>query len=116
MITRGLANMDLLIALRINSCNILVVTSKSAMTPSLSGRTATMEPGVRPITSFASCPTDFTVSVLVSTATTEGSRIIMPLPFMKISVFAVPKSMPMSRENMDVPLSVVQMRSAVGPV
>ena len=42
----------------------------------------TMLPGVRPMTAFASAPTQRTSSVLVSTATTEGSRMMMPLPFM----------------------------------
>src|SRR5207253_1821123 len=37
--------------------NIASVTSKSAMTPSLSGRTATMFAGVRPSMRFASSPT-----------------------------------------------------------
>ena len=36
---------------------IFSVTSKSAMTPSFSGRTALMWPGVRPIIRFASLPT-----------------------------------------------------------
>ncbi len=62
-------------------CSMLEAMSKSAMTPSFSGRTATMLPGVRPMTSLASWPTYRTVSVLVSTATTLGSRMMMPLPF-----------------------------------
>ena len=61
IITLILVIKDLLVAFRINSCSMLVVTSKSAITPSLSGRTATIEPGVLPITSFASCPTQRTV-------------------------------------------------------
>ena len=48
------ANALPLSAFLINSCNILVVMSKSAITPSLRGLTATIEPGVRPITSLAS--------------------------------------------------------------
>ena len=82
MTTRGRTKKPLPIALWMNSVSMLVVTSKSAMTPSLSGRTVTMEPGVRPMTSFASWPTHLTLSVLVSTATTLGSRMMMPLPFM----------------------------------
>ena len=79
--------------------SMVAVMSKSAMTPSFIGRTATMEPGVRPIISFACLPTASTVSVLTSTATTEGSRMTMPLPFMNTRVFAVPRSMPISFEN-----------------
>ena len=39
------------------------------------------------------------VSVRVSTATTEGSRMMMPLPFIKIKVLAVPRSTPISLEK-----------------
>ena len=74
--------------------NIALVTSKSAITPSFSGRIATIEPGVRPMTSFASCPTRLTILVFTSTATTLGSRIMMPLPLINTSVFAVPRSIP----------------------
>lgn len=64
----------------INRLSMLAVMSKSAITPSLSGRTATMLPGVRPITALASWPTLRTSSVFVSTATTLGSRMMIPLP------------------------------------
>ena len=60
---------------------MLVVMSKSAITPSFSGRTATMEPGVRPITSLASCPTHLTAPLRASTAATDGSRMMIPFPF-----------------------------------
>ena len=56
------------------------VVSKSAMTPSLSGRMATMLPGVRPIMRLASVPTARMAAVLVLIATTEGSFSTMPLP------------------------------------
>ena len=56
------------------------VVSKSAMTPSLSGRIATMLPGVRPIMRLASVPTARMAAVLVLIATTEGSLSTMPLP------------------------------------
>ena len=82
MTTRGRENMLLPQAFLRKFSSILAVMSKSAMTPSFRGRTATMLPGVRPITAFASPPTQRTSSVLVSTATTEGSRMMMPLPFM----------------------------------
>ena len=99
MTTRGREKKLFPMALWINSVSMLVVTSKSAITPSFSGRTVTMEPGVRPMTSLASWPTHFTLSDLVSTATTLGSLMMMPLPFMYTRVFAVPKSMPISFEN-----------------
>ena len=57
MITRGRVNMPLPQAFLMKICSMLAVMSKSAMTPSFSGRTATMLPGVRPMTSFASWPT-----------------------------------------------------------
>lgn len=101
MTTLGLERKVFPTAFLINICSILAVMSKSAITPSLRGRTATIEPGVLPITSLASLPTYFTVSVRVSTATTEGSRMTMPLPFIKISVLAVPKSIPISFENIN---------------
>ena len=80
MMTRALVNVFPRSALRMNSCNIIVVVSKSAMTPFFSGFTATIEPGVLPMTSLASFPTYFAESVWVFTATTEGSRMIMPRP------------------------------------
>ena len=43
-----------LIALLINSLSMSAQMSKSAITPSLSGRTAVIEPGVLPIISLAS--------------------------------------------------------------
>ena len=86
---------------------MVAVMSKSAMTPSFNGRTATIEPGVRPIIFFASEPTASTVSERTSTATTEGSRMTIPLPFIYTRVFAVPKSIPISFENIDFPLSSV---------
>ena len=96
MTTRGRTKIELPSAFLIKSCNMLVVMSKSAITPSFSGRTATIEPGVLPMTSLASCPTNLTESLRTSTATTDGSRMMMPFPFMKIRVFAVPRSIPMS--------------------
>ena len=59
------------------------VTSKSAITPSFMGRMATMLPGVRPSISLASLPTANTRLPRLSlrTATTEGSRRTIPLPF-----------------------------------
>ena len=57
MMMRGRASTELLHTLRMKIWSMDAVMSKSAMTPSLSGRTATMLPGVRPMTSLASCPT-----------------------------------------------------------
>ena len=91
MTTRGRENMLLPQACFRKFSSILAVTSKSAITPSFSGRTATMLPGVRPMTALASPPTQRTSSVLVSTATTEGSRMMIPLPFIYTRVLAVPR-------------------------
>ena len=60
------------------------VISKSAMTPSFSGRIATIEPGVRPSIFFASAPIASTRRApreSFCTATTEGSLHTMPSPF-----------------------------------
>ena len=88
-------------AFLIKYLSIAAVTSKSAITPSFRGRTATIEPGVRPSISLACLPTARTSSVRTSTATTDGSRITIPLPRMNTRVFAVPRSMPISLENME---------------
>ena len=56
------------------------MTSKSAITPSLSGRIALIVPGVRPIIRFASSPTACTSPVDWSIATTDGSLSTMPRP------------------------------------
>ena len=60
--------------------SISSVTSKSAMTPSLSGRMAWIVPGVRPSMRLASMPTAWTSPVRLSIATTDGSDSTMPRP------------------------------------
>ncbi len=79
--------------------SICSVTSKSLITPSLSGRTATMLAGVRPSMRFASVPMASTFLVFLLTATTDGSSMTTPLPRTVTRVFAVPRSIPMSWEN-----------------
>ena len=79
---------------------ICSVTSKSLMTPSRRGRMAMMFAGVRPTIRLASAPIARTFFVLASIATTLGSLITMPRSRTWTSVFAVPRSMPMSREKM----------------
>ena len=102
MTTRGAIQL-LPIALRMKYRSIASVTSKSLMTPSLSGRTASMLPGVLPSISFATWPTAMpsfmTLPVLVLTATTLGSLRTMPFARVQTSVLAVPRSMPRSVEN-----------------
>jgi regulator of protease activity HflC (stomatin/prohibitin superfamily) len=78
------------------------VVSKSAITPSLSGRMATIEPGVLPIICLASSPTAITLFVCVLIATTEGSFKIIPLPRSKTSVLAVPRSIPKWCVNINI--------------
>ena len=56
------------------------MTSKSAITPSFSGRIALIVDGVRPSICFASAPTAWTSPVAVSMATTEGSERTIPRP------------------------------------
>src|SRR5437764_508331 len=77
--------------------SIRSVTSKSAMTPSLSGRMATMLPGVRPIIRLASTPTATIWPLFVLSATTEGSFSTIPRPRTYTRVFAVQRSTAMSR-------------------
>ena len=60
--------------------SICSVTSKSAITPSFSGRIAWIVPGVRPSIRFASMPTACTSAVRESIATTDGSESTMPRP------------------------------------
>ena len=101
IITRTFASGALFATFFMKALSISAVMSKSAITPSLRGRTAVMEPGVLPIISLASVPTATTLGGLYfwSTATTEGSLMTMPLPFTKTRVLAVPKSIPISSEN-----------------
>ena len=60
--------------------SISSVTSKSAITPSFSGRMALIVPGVRPSMRLASIPTACTSPVRESIATTLGSLSTMPRP------------------------------------
>src|SRR5659263_400353 len=102
MMMRGRTRVRALWAFRMKYRSIASVTSKSAMTPSLMGRIATMFPGVRPIIRFASIPTASTFLVpRVSrwTATAEGSEQMIPSPFTYTSVVAVPRSIARSCEN-----------------
>ena len=74
------------------------VTTKSAITPSLSGLTAVIFPGVLPNIVLASSPTARTDFLPFSSiiATTEGSLRTIPSPFTKTKVLAVPKSIAIS--------------------
>ena len=94
---RGLAIRALLCTFWMKYRSMRSVTSKSAITPSLSGLTATMLPGVRPIMRLASTPTATTWPLLVLSATTLGSLSTMPRPRTYTSVLAVPRSTAMSR-------------------
>src|SRR5262252_10823596 len=67
------------------------------MTPSLSGRTATIFPGVLPIMRLASTPTATIWPLFVLRATTDGSLSTIPRPRTYTRVFAVPRSTAMSR-------------------
>src|SRR5215208_4669749 len=69
------------------------------MTPFFSGWLATMWAGVRPIMFLAAEPTATTLSVFVSTATTEGSESTTPRLLTNTNVFAVPKSIATSGVN-----------------
>ena len=71
---------------------------KSAITPSFNGLTAVMFPGVLPNIVFASSPTASTVFFPLSSiiATTEGSFKTTPWPLTTTNVFAVPRSIAIS--------------------
>jgi hypothetical protein len=79
----GLAKLRRLCTLRMKCLIISSATSKSAMTPSRSGRMAWMLPGVRPSIILASSPTARTClrPLTLAMATTEGSLSTMPRPF-----------------------------------
>ena len=83
--------------------SIFSVTSKSAITPWRSGRVAEIVAGVRPIIRWASAPTAWTSPVRSSIATTDGSDSTMPRPRTWTTVFAVPRSMAMSRTGRNDP-------------
>ena len=76
--------------------SIISVMSTSAITPSFSGRIASMSPGVRPSMRFASRPIPRILRDSFSTATTQGSLTTTPSPRTYTSVFAVPRSTAMS--------------------
>jgi hypothetical protein len=92
-------------AFRMKYRSICLVVSKSAITPSFIGLIATIAPGVRPIMRLASSPIAKTSRVCEFIATTDGSFIIIPLPREKTNVFAVPKSIPKSFENIVISYS-----------
>ena len=72
-----------LCTLRMKCLIISSATSKSAITPSRSGRLAVMYPGVRPSICLASSPTATTCFLprTSAMATTEGSASTIPRPF-----------------------------------
>src|ERR1700742_1400056 len=84
------------------------------MTPSLSGRTATMLPGVRPIIRLASMPTATIWPLLVLRATTDGSLSTIPRPRTYTSVLAVPRSTAMSRPRTAIALLMGRATFPVG--
>ena len=99
--TCGLANDTRPFTFRIKCLIISSATSKSAITPSAIGLIARMLPGVLPSITFASSPTARTCAFPLTSAiaTTDGSSKTMPRPLTYTSVFAVPKSMPISAEK-----------------
>ena len=79
--------------------NMTCVTSNSEMTPSRIGRTTTTFAGVRPTIPLASRPMAKGWRRRLSIVTQEGSLITIPFPRTWTSVFAVPRSIAMSKEN-----------------
>ena len=91
--SRGRRQAERPIALRTKWTSIFSAASKSAITPSRSGRTARMFGGVRPSISCASSPTASTSPLAVLKATIDGSLRTMPRPWANTQVLAVPRSM-----------------------
>ena len=85
--------------------SIISVMSTSAITPSLSGRTASIASGVRPNMRLASRPIAMMRPVPFSMATTEGSLRTIPSPFTYTNVLAVPRSTAMSFTGISRPAS-----------
>src|SRR5574338_1046270 len=88
--------------------SIFSVTSKSAITPSLSGRTAMIPSGVRPSIRLASRPMPRMRPLPFSMATTEGSLSTIPSPLTYTRVLSVPRSTAISlagssEENLSAP-------------
>jgi len=79
--------------------SIAWVISNSDITPSRKGRIATTFAGVLPTISFACAPIANGRRLRLSIATQEGSFRTIPFPRTFTSVFAVPRSMPISREK-----------------
>ena len=84
-------------ALRMRWVSSRSAASKSAITPSRSGRMVVMFAGVRPSMACAAWPTASVLSLCVLTATMEGSSTTMPRPGANTTVFAVPRSTAKSR-------------------
>ena len=105
-------------ALRIRQVSSRSAASKSAMTPSRSGRIVVMFSGVRPSIACAAWPTASVLSLRVLTATIDGSSTTMPRPAAKTTVLAVPRSMARSRdaEGQDVEQHGSSLRSGSGCV
>ena len=79
---------------------IFSVLSISAITPSAKGLIAMMFPGVLSSILLACAPTATILFVPFSTAITDGSSITIPLSLTYIRVLQVPKSIPISVENL----------------
>ena len=90
--------------------------SKSAMTPSRSGRMAWMWLGVRPIMRLASAPTASGRPSTVLIATTDGSLRTMPSPRTYTSVLAVPRSTAMSRPIAPMRLPIKDLLTTSAPL
>ena len=101
--------------------SISSVAMKSAITPSRSGRMiSTRSGGLRVCMALALSPTASTSRLPPrdTTATMDGSSMMMPRPTTCTSVLAVPRSMAMSSEN--APASMMStllpgMRTDMGP-
>ena len=97
-------NVGILLIKRLIICSEAL---KSAITPSLSGRTVLIFSCVLPCIIFASSPIAITLLEVLSIATIEG-LLTTPLSLCIIRVLAVPKSIAMSSVNKPIVDNILQ--------
>ena len=93
----GLENQLFKFSFCMNNSSNCSVTAISAITPPFNGWCTLISFGVRPTIWYARSPTAITSPLRSSSATSDGSFKIIPRSFKNTKIFAVPKSIPISR-------------------